>query len=210
MPGDSLSRSNFYPRSPRGERQATPVDPLPIVKYFYPRSPRGERPCALSASPRSVNFYPRSPRGERHVTVEGRFTIVIFLSTLPAWGATASPNSPLYPVEISIHAPRVGSDLWVVVARAWLAYFYPRSPRGERLSELGLANNTMDISIHAPRVGSDVWLFHYYKAVCDFYPRSPRGERRADHQDRGIPHGISIHAPRVGSDLLSSTSTNTG
>ena len=52
-----------------------------------------------------------APRvGSDYVTVEGRFTIVIFLSTLPAWGATLGRA-----VEDYISS-----------------YFYPRSPRGER------------------------------------------------------------------------------
>ena len=32
---------------------------------FYPRSPYGERPTAKNGSTRSNNFYPRSPYGER-------------------------------------------------------------------------------------------------------------------------------------------------
>ena len=32
---------------------------------FYPRSPCGERPAAKNGSTRSNNFYPRSPCGER-------------------------------------------------------------------------------------------------------------------------------------------------
>ena len=34
---------------------------------FYPRSPRGERPRCTTRRPASpADFYPRSPRGERH------------------------------------------------------------------------------------------------------------------------------------------------
>ena len=81
---------NFYPRSPRGERQ--PAHLLEQVGgHFYPRSPRGERPDKKSEvneaitisihAPREgsdcvssawigmpTNFYPRSPRGERPYT----------------------------------------------------------------------------------------------------------------------------------------------
>ena len=34
---------NFYPRSPCGERQLTPIT-APAKRHFYPRSPCGERP----------------------------------------------------------------------------------------------------------------------------------------------------------------------
>ena len=82
------------------------------------------------------------------------------------------------PRDISIHAPRVGSDLRCIALSAlkigflstlpaWgatragelecglVSHFYPRSPRGERLA--------------AP---AQQLLFQ-----LDFYPRSPRGER---------------------------------
>ena len=36
--------SNFYPRSPRGERHAPTKQTDETKRYFYPRSPRGERP----------------------------------------------------------------------------------------------------------------------------------------------------------------------
>ena len=83
----------------------------------------------------------------------------VFLSTLPAWGAT--PRSPvpyLRPWNISIHAPRVGSDL----PQPFVVLFFHR------------------ISIHAPRVGSDGLATDSYAATVDFYPRSPRGERLGD------------------------------
>ena len=81
-----------------------------------------------------------------------------------------------------------------------LLYFYPRSPRGERLGVLldgylhtpisihapregsdGLAAAPLDlrvnISIHAPREGSDNQSTSKREREEDFYPRSPRGER---------------------------------
>ena len=55
-----------------------------------------------------------------------------FQSTLPVWGATYYKTQVVDSFGISIHAPRVGSDLG-------RQYF----------------DNHEDISIHAPRVGSD-------------------------------------------------------
>ena len=79
--------------------------------------------------------------------------------------------------EISIHAPRTGSD----TARGWagcaVRHFNPRSPHGERPPRPGAAAPADGISIHAPRTGSD--------------PCPPSG----------LPApSISIHAPRTGSD----------
>ena len=57
------------------------------------------------------NFYPRSPRGERHTHVFLLPPSSIFLSTLPARGATRrAVYSDACNMAISIHAPREGSD----------------------------------------------------------------------------------------------------
>ena len=78
-----------------------------------------------------------------------------FLSTLPARGATRVMGCPLDLLHISIHAPREGSDHQVLMQGGQTPYFYPRSPRGERPHRPG----------------------HSVYADADFYPRSPRGER---------------------------------
>ena len=58
---------NFYPRSPRGERQVS--DGLGRGAHdFYPRSPRGERRVNLPGGTAQKYFYPRSPRGERLIS----------------------------------------------------------------------------------------------------------------------------------------------
>ena len=107
----------------------------------------------------------------------------------------------MHSLGISIHAPRVGSDLPANRVYHLKLNFYPRSPRGERPSagsgDLARAIEFLStlpawgatgtewgaklevcISIHAPRVGSDP-VFSL---------------------DAQKPLKISIHAPRVGSD----------
>ena len=56
-----------------------------------------------------------------------------FQSTLPVWGATLKRLTLMMIRRISIHAPRVGSDVQSASCRA----------------------DGLGISIHAPRVGSD-------------------------------------------------------
>ena len=145
----------FYPRSPRGERRGA-IHYLGTKRAdFYPRSPRGERhdKVDLQALPENISihapregsdrsgpgpppgryyFYPRSPRGERLSEREQGIIQELFLSTLPARGATA--NIDLYGLygDISIHAPREGSDAKTPRPTSWPSHFYPRSPRGER------------------------------------------------------------------------------
>ena len=101
-----------------------------------------------------------------------------FLSTLPARGATAERLPHAGRKQISIHAPREGSDD--------LRLIFERS---------------CHISIHAPREGSDVMAVSCKAAsLRHFYPRSPRGERRRCLGRVPLRPGISIHAPREGSD----------
>ena len=57
-----------------------------------------------------LDFYPRSPRGERLRDGLPILNALVFLSTLPAWGATAGRTADFERTGISIHAPRVGSD----------------------------------------------------------------------------------------------------
>ena len=170
----------------------------PFVLNFNPRSPRGERQGRAAELQRRQHFNPRSPRGERRRTSSLSAPVIVFQSTLPAWGATSQHASFYETCLISIHAPRVGSDpraenlvpraVFQSTLPAWGATMDVRFNRLDRIFQSTLpawgATNRYKavyrdfmISIHAPRVGSD----HYHR----------RG--RADRE-------ISIHAPRVGSD----------
>ena len=57
--------------------------------------------------------------------------------------------------DISIHAPRMGSDPAHPARHHLMRDFNPRSPDGERPEALAKLTNRQDISIHAPRMGSD-------------------------------------------------------
>ena len=102
-----------------------------------------------------------------------------FQSTLPARGATVTRPTKCTRCEISIHAPRTGSD--------------------QRVGTGAQSGNP--ISIHAPRTGSDTDLRAKFVAQHEFQSTLPA--RGATHfTKRRIVHGlhISIHAPRTGSD----------
>ena len=124
------------------------------------------------------HFDPRPPREERRTDTGPAPYQVVFLSTLPARGATFFFKVRNGDIAISIHAPREGSDTACLASPLILADFYPRSPRGERrwtptrcarpsmafLSTLPARGATdtqagkgeaAGISIHAPREGSD-------------------------------------------------------
>ena len=145
-----------------------------------------------------------------------------FQSTLPVWGATREHVVCVLAFWISIHAPRVGSDICqsAPVADVRISIHAPRVGSD---SIFLIGTDEERISIHAPRVGSDAGNFYHLflpffyfnpRSPCGerlqqpqtvtthtyFNPRSPCGERlflRSLLQSKGF---ISIHAPRVGSD----------
>ena len=83
-------RRDFNPRSPHGERRPGKHGLRRVRYYFNPRSPHGERPIMIRRPHYSSNFNPRSPHGERR-------------------SCTDFERSD---IDISIHAPRMGSDLY--------------------------------------------------------------------------------------------------
>ena len=129
----SKINTNFYPRSPCGERRwlrcwqlaardisihallaesdTRPIPAVTRVANFYPRSPCGERPlfgelCGLIIK----HFYPRSPCGERRHRLTHHQLKYRFLSTLSLRRATTDTTG----------------------AETAHENFYPRSPCGER------------------------------------------------------------------------------
>ena len=125
-------------------------------------------------------------------------------------------------LDISIHAPRVGSDGVPIMQRRDRALFQSTLPVWGATSAQGpvldhgaisihaprVGSDGLDfqsrcdggISIHAPRVGSDCPLQRMCMAILHFNPRSPCGERPDNKAVFNKRLSISIHAPRVGSD----------
>ena len=87
---------DFYPRSPRGERRRRISLRHLGVQHFYPRSPRGERPRPAPTAWLPSYFYPRSPRGERPGPLTSSVLKCVFLSTLPARGATLPTSFSMF------------------------------------------------------------------------------------------------------------------
>ena len=99
---------------------------------------------------------------------------------------------------------REGSDPVRSSTRTWRNNFYPRSPRGERLSlqfQVGVEGR---ISIHAPREGSDERMSRYVARKRAFLSTLPVRGATLPAGRGALEHRISIHAPREGSDPLMS------
>ena len=124
------------------------------------------------------NFNPRSPHGERR-RVEKFVDLCM----------------------ISIHAPRMGSDI-VHHKRHLNPEFQSTLPAWGATRE-GITPETRYIfQSTLPAWGATAG----YKAICamvdNFNPRSPHGERPERLLDERQSIVISIHAPRMGSDMV--------
>ena len=123
---------DFNPHSPHGERLISESELTQLETFqstlpawgatqhepYFPRSQKFQSTLPAWGATYHVSaiyadryFNPRSPHGERLLCAafltrpNG-----IFQSTLPAWGATSHQSSFFHQLQISIHAPRMGSD----------------------------------------------------------------------------------------------------
>ncbi len=103
---------------------------------FNPRSPHGERRHQRPHQPpEDRDFNPRSPHGERRSV-----------------GAEVG-----WLVDISIHAPRTGSDSRRMIFRRSSCVFQSTLPARGATWDVTERLPITPISIHAPRTGSDCW-----------------------------------------------------
>ena len=164
------------PREGSDQLKATVQRPCSIFLSTLPA--RGATSSGLLQPGQTLHFYPRSPRGERLKIPDLKVHKRIFLSTLPARGAT--PSKPCYGQQQD--------------------NFYPRSPRGERPAKQPVGIRQHNISIHAPREGSDLGAKPGALYLVIFLSTLPaRGATRALRGAASVCK-ISIHAPREGSD----------
>ena len=193
-----LPISTHAPRTGSDHPCASAAAALP---HFNPRSPHGERRRPPAAANLSGYFNPRSPHGER-------------------------PYDLSYYVlhqEISIHAPRTGSDIRLTktICRPNIGFQSTLPARGATPTH-DFQSCALHISIHAPRTGSDVFVLSQLRRLRIFQSTLPargatcrktrnalpaafqstlpaRGATTRDGTMR-VSKYISIHAPRTGSD----------
>ena len=122
------------------------------------------------------NFNPRSPCGERRPEDKMEHLIRAFQSTLPVWGATPAEFYVAKHNYISIHAPRVGSDVFTPCTVASSTDFNPRSPCGERRWP-GLWGPIRRYFNPRSPCGERLCRIPNGMTLRHFNPRSPCGER---------------------------------
>ena len=118
----STTTTNFYPRSPCGERQI-PYQRQIDQKNFYPRSPCGERLSRASRLAPVISISIHALLAESDLlTLSMGVILILFLSTLSLRRATAPPT------------------MWSTTT----TNFYPRSPCGERQPAENHANSRQE------------------------------------------------------------------
>ena len=149
---------------------------------------------------------------------------LLFQSTLPVWGATSTacpaecqqkdfnPRSPcgerpgwpplgFWMSQISIHAPRVGSDRPQPWPTFGVTIFQSTLPVWGATPADVINTVRYAISIHAPRVGSDGLSSRREFQVLLFQSTLPVWGATIRSRKVLFTVKISIHAPRVGSDV---------
>ena len=152
------SEVNFYPRPPRGGRQALALKTAAGQEFLSTPSARRATFLELSFPKAIKHFYPRPPRGGRLADVGHQPKIKLFLSTPSARRATAGLGRTPAKLKLFLSTPSA------------------RRATYQRLQQPMRTN----ISIHALREeGDSSQHSHAYLCYNYFYPRPPRGGRRA-------------------------------
>ena len=169
---------NFNPRTPCGVRPSERDARLEMLNISI-HAPRVGCDCGSKCWSRSSrDFNPRTPCGVRPFFGHQAGIYGLFQSTHPVWGATGARLCHADPGRISIHAPRVGCDLYTLEKVTCPFLFQSTHP---------------------------VWGATRARRKCsgtswNFNPRTPCGVRPGVDYFRGVSNLIAIHAPRVGCD----------
>ena len=192
---------HFYPRSPRGERRHHHRRDLPRYKHFYPRSPRGERPWTWSApAARTTDFYPRSPRGERLGEDIDNCPANIFLSTLPARGATVRFRQIITVCVFLSTLPARGATYCFVAAAHDILFLSTLPARGATLIPCEHAIDSSQFLSTLPARGATHEAIFFPVPIQKFLSTLPARGATLRRDGLSERHRISIHAPREGSD----------
>ena len=186
--------------APRVGGDSGPTHASAGSRYFNPRPPCGGRPERSFIRAGYDGFQSTPPVWGATSGLVGREAYGTFQSTPPVWGATSgccgagsrpcyfNPRPPcggrlavsgqgIHGLLISIHAPRVGGDVFPMPPAVCdtISIHAPRVG-GDALLQRDLHGVHM-ISIHAPRVGGDPSGRSHPSAYTYFNPRPPCGGR---------------------------------
>ncbi len=169
-----------------------------------------------------IHFNPPTPRGVGRHTVKALLTSLQFQSTHPSRGGTCNICIHNVVLQISIHPPLAGWDLYVSIATIRSVYFNPPTPRGVGLSSIrrmslgrifqsthpsrgGTGTNggitvTVYISIHPPLAGWDMKPSCKHLTLSLFQSTHPSRGGTSPSDALNPLFVISIHPPLAGWD----------
>ncbi len=117
-----------------------------------------------------------------------------FQSTLPVRGATAHTERDASGNEISIHAPRAGSDRQKVERQPSSDHFNPRSPCGERQCQDRRKHRPYHFNPRSP-CGERQETLGRIPRTENFNPRSPCGERHRHGGGHAFQRNFNPRSP---------------
>ena len=125
--------------------------------------------------------------------------VSVFQSTHPMRGATVAERDVRLFVNISIHAPHAGCDIYIQKICLCKINFNPRTPCGVRLhSERNMLRSQIFQSTH-PMRGATADIFHpCFNGSISIH--APHAGCDISREGRRFRLSISIHAPHAGCD----------
>ena len=132
-PKHTHGRWNFNPRLPDGRRRPFVSGGVAIADISIHASRMGGDAILHQPSHGHGYFNPRLPDGRRLANTMRYLFDPIFQSTPPGWEATYGITVRHTKHVISIHASRMGGDVYVSRITRSSDYFNPRLPDGRRL-----------------------------------------------------------------------------
>ena len=171
------------------------------LPFFYPRPPRGGRRHhpRLRSGGQKISIHALREEGDDLAEQRGQAHFV-FLSTPSARRATRSLyNEREAQIFLSTPSARRATSS-APSSLSPRSYFYPRPPRGGRLSRRSSRFLRKKISIHALREEGDPRSRAARRHTSHFYPRPPRGGRQGLRRTAAGQPPISIHALREEGD----------
>ena len=148
------------------------------VSNFYPRSPCGERPVKDATARSNAQFLStlslrRATITDGSICFDSKISIHALLAESDSLTSNAYAWTLIFLSTLSLRRATRNSGLLIF----FLINFYPRSPCGERHLLVERWRKTLMISIHALLAESDFNPAVYDSRRRNFYPRSPCGER---------------------------------
>ena len=175
--GKSTTLTNFYPRSPCGERRVH-YDNYNLHCVISIHALLAESDGRITSNgTKKLNFYPRSPCGERRTLIITAVFVTRFLSTLSLRRATRIAWEAHQAGKISIHALLAESDNELLEQSAsYNISIHALLAESDCITDGSICLDSR-ISIHALLAESDHLLLMLASGNLNFYPRSPCGER---------------------------------